>query len=261
VSRPRAVTLDATGTLIACPAMPDIYTAVLARHGIVTTPEEVRRLFPVVWKELDCLTPPGRDRFTSFEGGSRAFWSRLVDRLCELIGTPEPGRGYAGTAHPPGGAPPGPFAAAELFHRFSLPEAWVVFPDAVPALETLRSLGLRLAVISNFDERLPSLLAGLGLEQRVDLVVPSSSLGLAKPNPRLFRHVLERLEVDPGSALHVGDHRLEDVEGAQAAGMEAMLLDRRRRRAPGAARDLLEVASSIERRLDGGSRSAGSPGR
>jgi putative hydrolase of the HAD superfamily len=233
LSRLRAVTLDATGTLIACPAMPDIYAEVLARHGIATTAQEVRRVFPVVWKELDCLTPPGRDPFTSFDGGSRAFWSRLVTRLCELIGTAEPG----------------PFAAAELFHRFSLPDAWVVFPDAVPALETLRSLGLRLAVISNFDERLPSLLSGLGLAHRVDLVAPSSSLGLAKPNPRLFRHVLERLEVEPGAALHIGDHRLEDVEGAQAAGMEAVLLDRGGEHAPGAARDLLEVASSIERRL------------
>jgi putative hydrolase of the HAD superfamily len=237
----RAVTLDATGTLIACPAMPDIYAEVLARHGIATAPDEVRRVFPVVWKELDCLTPPGLDRFTSFEGGSRAFWSRLLTRLCELIDTAEPG----------------PFAAAELFHRFSLPDAWMVFPDVVPALETLRSLGLRLAVISNFDERLPNLLAGLGLAHRVDLVVPSSSLGLAKPNPRLFRHVLERLEVEPDAALHVGDHRLEDLEGAQAAGMEAVLLDRGRGPTPDAARDLLEVASGIERRLAERPRTAG----
>jgi putative hydrolase of the HAD superfamily len=237
----RAVTLDATGTLIACPAMPEIYAEVLARHGVETSPDEVRRVFPVVWKELDCLTPAGRDRFTSFEGGSRGFWARLVTRLCELIETAEPG----------------PFAAAELFHRFSRPDAWVVFPDAVPALERLRSMGLRLAVISNFDERLPVLLAALELAHRVDLVVPSSSIGLAKPNPRLFRHALERLEVEAGAALHVGDHRLEDVEGAQAAGMEAVLLDRGRRRAPGAARDLLEVAGAIERRLAGGPRTAG----
>jgi putative hydrolase of the HAD superfamily len=236
----RAVTLDATGTLIACPAMPDIYSEVLARHGIEATPDEVRRIFPVVWKELDCLTPAGRDRFSSFAGGSRGFWARLVARLCELLET----------------AAPGPFAAAELFHRFSRPDAWVVFPDVVPALERLRSLGLRLAVISNFDERLPDLLAALDLAHRVDLVVPSSSVGLAKPNPLLFRNVLERLEVDPRAALHVGDHRLEDVEGAQAAGMEAVLLERGGRRAAGAARDLLEVAGAIERRLAGGPRTA-----
>ena len=174
------MTLDATGTLIACPAMPDIYAEVLARHGVATTAASVRRVFPVVWKELDCLTPAGRDRFTSFPGGSRGFWARLVARLCELLEIGEPG----------------PFAAAELFHRFARPDAWIVFPDAVPALDAMRSMGLRLAVISNFDERLPDLLAGLDLARRVDLVVPSSSVGLAKPNPRLFRHVLERLDVE-----------------------------------------------------------------
>jgi putative hydrolase of the HAD superfamily len=241
LNRLRAVTLDATGTLIACPSMPDIYVEVLARHGVATDAASVRRVFPVVWKELDCLTPAGRDRFTSFAGGARGFWARLLARLCELLEI----------------GVPGPFAAAELFHRFASHDAWVVFPDAVPALEAMRSMGLRLAVISNFDERLPDLLAGLDLASRVDLVVPSSAVGLAKPNPRLFRHALERLDVDAAAALHVGDHPLEDVEGAQAAGMEAVLLERGGVGATGVARDLLEVARSIERRAAGGPRSAG----
>ena len=80
-------------------------------------------------------------------------------------------------------------------------------------------------------------------------------MGLAKPNPRLFRLVLERLEVEAEAAMHVGDHPLEDVEGAQAAGMEAVLLDRGRPAGassgstPAGARDLLEVAAALERRL------------
>jgi putative hydrolase of the HAD superfamily len=190
--------------------MGEIYSEILARHGVAVAPAEVRRLFPVVWKELDCRTPPGRDRFTAFPGGSRGFWGRLVERLCELLEV----------------APPGPFAAAELYHRFGRGEAWEVYADTVPALDRLRALGLRLAVISNFDERLPDLLASLDLERRVDLVVPSAALGVAKPNPAIFRNTLELLGVAASEALHVGDHRLEDVEGAQAAGMEAVLLER-----------------------------------
>jgi len=193
----------------------------------------------VVWKELDCLTPAGRDRFASFDGGARGFWGRLLERLCELLETRKPG----------------PFAAAELFSRFARAEAWVVYPDAVPALDAMRAMGLRLAVISNFDERLPDLLAALDLARRVDLVVPSSTMGIAKPNPELFRRTLERLGVAAAATLHVGDHRLEDVEGAQAAGMEAVLLDRGRPAGassgstPAGARDLLEVAAALERRL------------
>ena len=232
-----AVTLDATGTLFACPAMGEIYSEVLARHGVAITAASVRRVFPVVWKELDCLTPAGRDRFTSFAGGSRAFWARLLDRLCELLEA----------------RAPGPFAAAELYSRFARPEAWTVFPDVFPALDAMRGLGLRLAVISNFDERLPGLLEGLDLRRRLDLVVSSSELGDAKPNPRMFRHALDRLGVEPRAAVHVGDAPLEDVEGAQAAGMEAVLLDRdpdRKRRSARepVARDLLEVARSLKLR-------------
>jgi putative hydrolase of the HAD superfamily len=233
----RAVTLDATGTLIACPAMGEIYAEVLDRHGVAVTAAQVRRVFPVVWRELDCRTPAGRDRFTAFPGGSRGFWGRLVERLCELL---DAGR-------------PGPFAAAELFHRFARPEAWVVYPDVVPALEALRALGLRLAVVSNFDERLPDLLEGLGLTQRVDAVVTSAALGVAKPNPAIFRHALERLGVEAGAAIHVGDHRLEDVEGAQAAAMAALHLDRAGAGRSGASGatccDLLDAAETIGRGL------------
>jgi putative hydrolase of the HAD superfamily len=228
----RAVTLDATGTLIASGAMGEIYAEVLGRHGVTVSAPEVQRIFPVVWKELDCRTPQGSDRFTSFPGGSRGFWSRLVERLCELLDAGKPG----------------PFAAAELFHRFSRPEAWTVYPDAVPALDAMRARGLRLAVISNFDERLPDLLSSLDLAQRVDCIVTSSALGIAKPNPAIFHHALERLGVEASAAVHVGDHRLEDLEGAQAAGMEALLLDRSERGTAGACGDLLTAAAVIEGR-------------
>ncbi|HVR28892.1 MAG TPA: HAD-IA family hydrolase [Thermoanaerobaculia bacterium] len=229
-----AVTLDSTGTLISCPAMGEIYAEVLARHGVHVTTSDVRRTFPIVWQELDCRTPAGRDRFTAFPGGARAFWGRLVERLCELLEAEKPG----------------PFAVAELYHRFASASAWVVYPDAIPALEAMRALGLKLAVISNFDERLPGILEGLGLAARVDAVVVSSALGVAKPNPAIFHHALGRLGVEARAAIHIGDHRLEDVEGAQGAGMAALLL---RRDDPAAGcPDLLAAAEAI-------ARGAGSP--
>jgi len=60
-----AVTLDATGTLIASPAMGEIYAEVLSRHGVSVQPADVRRVFPVVWQELDCRAEVGRDRFSA----------------------------------------------------------------------------------------------------------------------------------------------------------------------------------------------------
>ncbi len=84
-------------------------------------------------------------------------------------------------------------------------------------------------MISNWDQRLPLLLKRLGLTPFFDAVVTSSEVGVEKPDGRIFTEALRRLEVEPGEALHVGDSPLDDVEGAIAAGMEAVRLDRSRR--------------------------------
>jgi putative hydrolase of the HAD superfamily len=205
-----AVTFDVTHTLIHCPRLGEVYADVLSRHGIEVAPERAGELVRTVWAELACLADPGRDRFTSHPGGSRGWWHRFLVRLAEHLGAPPPSR----------------FAAAELYHRFGTAEAWEVYPEVPATLSALTAKGLRLGVVSNWDERLPLLLERLGLARRFDAIVCSSGVGVEKPDRRIFRRALELLRVDPGSALHVGDHKLEDVEGAVAAGMHAVQLDR-----------------------------------
>lgn len=207
----QAVTFDVTHTLIHSPRLGEIYAEVLGRHGLAVTPAEAARLVRVVWQELACLAEPGRDRFTSHEDGARGWWRHFVTRLGEYLG----------------GAPVSPFAAAELFHRFGRPEAWEVYPDVAPVLAALRARGLRLAVVSNWDDRLPGLLAGLDLAPSFAAVVHSSGVGVEKPDRRIFQAALDQLGVPAGEAVHVGDGRLEDVEGALAAGMYAVQVARR----------------------------------
>lgn len=86
-------------------------------------------------------------------------------------------------------------------------------PGALDTVEALRRRGLSLAVVANWDISLVGRLAPLGLP-----VVTSAETGVAKPDPAIFRLALERLGVDPGRALHVGDSDA-DAEGARAAGM------------------------------------------
>lgn len=225
----RAVTFDVTHTLIHCPRLGEIYAEVLGRHGVEAAPGEAGRLVRQVWQELACLADPGRDRFTSHPEGPAGWWKRFLERLCEHLG-----------------APPSRFAAAELFHRFGQAESWEVYPDVPDALAGLRGLGLRLAVVSNWDTRLPGLLEGLGLARRFDAVVYSSQAGVEKPDPRIFHEALRRLEVGPAAALHVGDGRLEDVEGAIGAGLRALHLVRpgvRRGRRGETAGDLADLSS------------------
>ncbi len=203
------MTFDVTGTLIHSPRLAEIYSEAFERHGVEASPAEIARLFPVVWKELDCATAPGRCRFDSHPGGARKWWKRFVDRMVELLEAQQPDR----------------FLAAELWNRFARAEAWEVYPEVADVLENLRKRGLRLGVVSNWDERLPDLLIDLELDL-FDVVVHSSSIGIAKPSSGIFARTLVLLGTPPRNALHVGDSRLEDVEGAMGAGMSALLVDR-----------------------------------
>ena len=208
-----AVTFDVTGTLIHSPHLGDLYAEVLRRHGVTVTSQDAGRLVRQVWQELACRAEPGSDRFASHPEGPRGWWKRFLERLCEHLGAP----------------PPSPFAAAELFHRFATADAWEVYPEVPDVLPALRRAGLRLGVISNWDPRLPDLLEHLKLAGYFDVVVYSSAVGVEKPDRRIFLRALTRLRVAPDAALHVGDGRIEDLEGAMAAGMRALLLDRRGR--------------------------------
>jgi putative hydrolase of the HAD superfamily len=83
--------------------------------------------------------------------------------------------------------------------------------------------------VSNWIWQLPELLHSLELVSLFDFVAASARVGYEKPHPEIFRHALQEAGVGPEEALHVGDHLDADVAGAQAAGLSAVLIDRRDR--------------------------------
>lgn len=100
------------------------------------------------------------------------------------------------------------------------------YRDAAPALRTLRGRGLALVVASNWDVSLPEALERTGLAALVDGVVASAQVGVTKPGRELFDAALELADTAPARALHVGDSIPNDVEGARAAGLRAVLMVR-----------------------------------
>jgi len=113
-----------------------------------------------------------------------------------------------------------------LFEFFGDPANWIVYGDVFSALEELRGAGLRLSVVSNFDSRLYRLLEGLDLSRFFQSVTISSEAGYAKPAAELFRFALDATGSSAEEALHVGDAPHLDVAGANAAGIEAILIRR-----------------------------------
>jgi len=106
------------------------------------------------------------------------------------------------------------------------------YEDAAPALRELRSLGLRLVVVSNWDFSLHERLAESGLRDLVDGAVSSAEAGAEKPAPGAFQAALAIAGVPAAQALHVGDAPVEDVEGARSAGIQPVLLSRQGGEAP-----------------------------
>ncbi|MGP9539234.1 HAD family hydrolase [Brachybacterium sp. AOP43-C2-M15] len=106
-------------------------------------------------------------------------------------------------------------------------QEWVAFDDALPALRALRRRGIPTAVLTNGpEERQQRKVRALGISPWVVGVWTSELLAAKKPDSATYLTVCEALEVAPQQVLHVGDDRELDLDGALAAGLQALHLDR-----------------------------------
>jgi len=117
------------------------------------------------------------------------------------------------------------------------------FADVPPGLRLLEERGLAVAVVSNGDCSLGASLESAGL--RFDVVVDSATTGAAKPDPVIFGTALGRLGVSANRALHVGDDPANDLMGARAAGIDAVLIDRSDDRSRGSIGALTELEALL----------------
>ena len=124
-----------------------------------------------------------------------------------------------------GGAPPGSRAlAVEITHGWERHEYFELYEDTLPVLAELRDAGLRVGLVSNSARDVHAFARHHRLE--IDAGITSFSHGKTKPHASIFRAVLDLLEVSPDAAAMVGDTVEDDIEGARALGMHAILLDR-----------------------------------
>lgn len=106
------------------------------------------------------------------------------------------------------------------------PASLAVFPDVSMTLRTLVDEGYPLVVISNWQCGLGHFSVELGLGSVFRHVLASAEVGVAKPDPAIFREGARRLGLAPDRILHVGDTYEDDFEGATAAGFQALLFCR-----------------------------------
>ncbi|KAJ2890730.1 Haloacid dehalogenase-like hydrolase domain-containing protein 3, partial [Coemansia aciculifera] len=101
-----------------------------------------------------------------------------------------------------------------------------MYDDVLPTLAYLQRKGIKLGVVTNMDERTDGVLMSLGIRRYFDFVLKGCSVGVEKPDPKIFEMALRAVNVRPYDALHVGDDERLDYVAARSAGMEARLVDR-----------------------------------
>jgi putative hydrolase of the HAD superfamily len=186
---------------------PEGYRALGERHGLTLDPsryDEARRA------ALDTL-----ERHPELDHDEEV-WVVFTERIVQ-------GMGGSGDIHE---------AAVEMTRAWERAEHFELFDDVVSTLEALRGHGLRLGLLSNTGRDLDEFVGHHGLD--VDAVLTSRVFGKTKPHEAIFRRMPDLLGVAAGDAAMVGDTIEDDVEGARAVGMRALLLDREGRH-PGAA--------------------------
>lgn len=206
----KAVFFDAAGTLIKpARSVGASYAAIAAKHGKEVSSTNITERFRTCFDAAPRLAFPGatEDTVAALE---RDWWKSLVAQVFE---------------------PWSPFVRfeeyfAELFAYFASPNAWTLYPEVLETLTSLKERDLILDVISNFDSRLVRILDGLGAGAQFENIFVSSRVGYAKPDGRIFNAALSYHGLAPAQALHVGDSEINDLSGANQAGIKGILVER-----------------------------------
>jgi putative hydrolase of the HAD superfamily len=114
----------------------------------------------------------------------------------------------------------------QVYDKFKDSAGWILFPETLEVLDHLKTRGVKLGVISNFDSRVYTVMRSLEIFDFFDAITISSESGFAKPHPGIFEAAVRALGTPASEILLVGDSLHDDVEAATRAGLAAILIDR-----------------------------------
>lgn len=196
----KCVFFDVGGTLISVtPSVGHIYSEVAKKHGNKISPEDLNHRFKTAWK-----TKKG-----SNDGVDKTWWKELVEDVFSPYQWKDKEMFFE-----------------DLYKRFQDKNVWQIFPDAISTLTELKNRGFILAVASNWDSRLPALLADLKLDSFFDHKFISFELGTAKPDELFFLTALKRANLRPNEVVHIGDDQENDFESPTKLGIRSFLINR-----------------------------------
>lgn len=222
----RVVVFDAVGTVIRpSPGAAESYFEVGRRHGSQLQVAEIRRRFSAAFTREE-----ERDRTAGYRTSEEREverWRNIVASVLDDVRDPET-------------------CFRELFEHFATPAAWRCEVEVDVVLRELAARGYTLALASNYDWRLRPVVAGLAELEPLRTLIISSEVGWRKPAREFFAALCLSVGHEPEQILYVGDDRVNDFDGARAAGLHPLLLDPAApSTAPDTIRHLRELVESL----------------
>ena len=108
----------------------------------------------------------------------------------------------------------------EQFIEKVYPSCMVLYDDTIPVIEQFRQNGYKVAILTNGPSVYQRTKIGIvSLDKYVDGILVGSELPSEKPNPIAFQSICKLMGCGLGEAVYVGDHPINDVDGARKAGM------------------------------------------
>src|SRR5262245_7383934 len=203
----QAVFFDVGGTVLQVrPSVGHVYAAAAEKLGYPVDPDQINRAFRQAWKRS--LLRRREAEYVTSDEVLRDEWRIIV------------GESFDGLL--PGEAARRAFE--DLFEHFAGPEPWSLAPRALETFRTLKAEGLVLGVLSNWDSRLTSILATLGVLDFFDHLVISHAVKVEKPHPLIFEEAARSAGRDRAGLLMVGDSWEQDIAPALALGWRAVWL-------------------------------------
>lgn len=197
----RAVLFDAAETLFTTRgSVGEIYGSVARRYGSEASIDVIQDAFVQHFRGAGPLSSENQ----------KEWWKDVVQRVFNQVGMVRDFDAFF----------------ENVYDRFRDSKGWILFPETAEVLDDLRNQGFKMGVISNFDDRIYTVMRSLGILSYFDTVTISSETGYCKPDPQIFAAAVRAIGEVSSQILLVGDSLHDDVEAGIRAGLKAVLIDR-----------------------------------